>query len=47
MFLGIYSRRLREFGIRIPLEANEGAYDRFSGDAAVPGKGEILIWRPA
>jgi hypothetical protein len=21
-----------------------GAYERFSGDAGVPGKGEILIW---
>jgi formylmethanofuran dehydrogenase subunit C len=46
-FLGIYTRRLREFGINIPLAASEGTYDRFSGDSAVPGKGEVLVWRPA
>lgn len=44
-FLGIYTRRLRDLGVSIPCGSNEGAYDRFSGDAAVPGKGEILIWR--
>jgi formylmethanofuran dehydrogenase subunit C len=45
-FLGIFTRRLRDLGVNLPCAASEGAYDRFSGDAAVPGKGEILVWRP-
>ena len=30
----------------IPFDEREGAYERYTGDAAVPGKGEILIWKP-
>ena len=44
-FLGIYLRRLRDLGVRIPHAASEGSFERFSGDAAVPGKGEILVSR--
>lgn len=46
-YLGIYARRLGELGVKIPYAATDGAYDRYSGDAAVPGKGELLVWRPA
>ena len=45
-FLHLYARRLRELGVAIPHEAQDGAYQRFTGDASVPGKGEILVWRP-
>lgn len=45
-FLGVYARKLDALGFTIPVSATEGSYDRYSGDSAVPGKGEILIWRP-
>lgn len=46
VFLNIYARRLRQFGIALPYAASEGRYDCHSGDSSVPGKGEILIWQP-
>ena len=46
-FLRIYAQHLHTLGIAIPHEAQAGAYHRYTGDAAVPGKGEILIWQPA
>ena len=30
----------------LPFAERDGAYRRFIGDAAVPGRGEILIWQP-
>jgi formylmethanofuran dehydrogenase subunit C len=42
-FLRIYSRHLAGLGFDLPLA---GHYRRFTGDAAVPGKGEILQWQP-
>ena len=45
-FLRLYGRYLRGLGFTIPCEARDGAYQRYSGDAAVPGKGEILVWQP-
>jgi len=45
-FLNLYAKHLRSFGFSIPYDAQEGAYQRFTGDSAVPGKGEILIWQP-
>jgi formylmethanofuran dehydrogenase subunit C len=44
-FLRIYASHLRTLGVSIPTDAREGAYQRFTGDGSVPGKGEILIWR--
>jgi formylmethanofuran dehydrogenase subunit C len=44
-FLRVYSRSLRAVGFNIPYEDPEGAYQRFTGDNAVPGKGEVLVWR--
>jgi formylmethanofuran dehydrogenase subunit C len=41
-FLPLYARRLA--GLGLPLPAG-GTYRRFAGDAAVPGKGEILVWQ--
>jgi formylmethanofuran dehydrogenase subunit C len=31
----------------IPFDAREGGYQRYTGDTCVPGKGEILVWKPA
>jgi formylmethanofuran dehydrogenase subunit C len=45
-FLRLYARHLQTLGFAIPSEPRDGAYQRFTGDAAVPGKGEILVWRP-
>ena len=43
MFLNLYAKHLAPLGIILPLT---GRYQRFNGDASVPGKGEILIWQP-
>jgi formylmethanofuran dehydrogenase subunit C len=45
VFLNLYAKHLRGLGISIPCAAQDGAYQRFSGDGCVPGKGEILVWR--
>lgn len=45
-FLRLVARYLAQLGITIPFEPQEGCYDLFSGDASVPGKGEIFLWRP-
>lgn len=45
-FLRLYARSLQAFGFGIPVEPREGSYRRYTGDSAVPGKGEILIWQP-
>lgn len=43
MFLRVYARFLEPHGFVLPVAG--GAYRRFSGDTAVPGKGEILMWQ--
>ncbi len=45
-FLRLYAKHLAPQGFTIPCDEGDGAYQRYTGDAAVPGKGEILIWRP-
>jgi formylmethanofuran dehydrogenase subunit C len=45
-FLGFYARHLKALGFSVPFDPRQGAYRRFTGDTAVPGKGEILIWQP-
>jgi formylmethanofuran dehydrogenase subunit C len=45
-FLRLYARHLHALGFSIPCAARDGAYRRYTGDAAVPGKGEILLWQP-
>jgi formylmethanofuran dehydrogenase subunit C len=45
-FLRLYARHLGTLGFSIPHEDQDGAYQRYTGDASVPGKGEILIWKP-
>lgn len=45
-FLRLYARHLSALGFGIPPGAEEGAYQRYTGDASVPGRGEILVWEP-
>jgi formylmethanofuran dehydrogenase subunit C len=44
-FLRLYARQLGPFGFSIPYAVHDGAYRRYTGDAAVPGKGELLLWQ--
>jgi formylmethanofuran dehydrogenase subunit C len=46
VFLRLYAKSLLTMGFSIPVEEANGAYRRYTGDTAVPGKGEILIWQP-
>lgn len=41
--LGVYTKFLRRIGVATPFETT-GTWLRYSGDTAVPGKGEIFIW---
>jgi formylmethanofuran dehydrogenase subunit C len=45
-FLRLYAKHLSTLGFTIPYEEQDGGYQRYTGDAAVPGKGELLIWKP-
>ena len=45
-FVRIYARSLQTVGFAIPFAPTDGAYRRYTGDTAVPGKGEILVWQP-
>lgn len=45
-FLRLYARHLARYDITLPCDPADGHYARFSGDAAIPGKGEILVWTP-
>jgi formylmethanofuran dehydrogenase subunit C len=45
-FVRLYAKHLRALGVAIPVEERDGAYQRFTGDTSVPGKGEILVWQP-
>ncbi|MCA9059430.1 MAG: formylmethanofuran dehydrogenase subunit C [Planctomycetaceae bacterium] len=45
--LNLLSRYLQQFGVSLPFRAEDGVWQRYSGDIAIPGKGEILVWNPA
>jgi formylmethanofuran dehydrogenase subunit C len=45
-FLRLYARHLATLGVTLPYDECEGRYQRYTGDASVPGKGEILVWQP-
>ncbi|MFN0051942.1 MAG: formylmethanofuran dehydrogenase subunit C [Planctomycetales bacterium] len=46
-FVRVYARHLQAtLGWSLPHDPSEGTYDRYSGDTSVPGKGELLVWRP-
>ena len=42
-FLRLYAKHLALLGFLLPLD---GSYQRYTGDAAVPGKGEVLVGAP-
>ena len=44
-FLTLYASYLSGFGIELPHAASAGHYKIYSGDASVPGRGEILTWK--
>jgi len=46
VFLRLYAKHLATLGVMLPPADGRGAYLRYNGDAAVPGRGEILIWSP-
>jgi formylmethanofuran dehydrogenase subunit C len=46
-FVRLYAKHLERLGFTIPVELHAGVYERYTGDTSVPGKGEILVWRPA
>ena len=46
-FLSLYARRLQTLGFALPHEAGEGVYRRYTGDTAMPGRGELLLWQAA
>ena len=46
VILRLYARHLSALGIGLPHDEKDGAYRRYTGDAAVPGRGEILVWEP-
>lgn len=46
-FLRIYAKHLQPLGFSIPFDGQTGSYQRYAGDTSVPGKGEILVWKPA
>ena len=46
-FLRLYAKHLATLGVALPISEQDGAYQRYSGDSSVPGKGEILVWQPA
>jgi len=45
-FMTMYSKHLHGLGFAVPCDSGQGMYRRYNGDAAVPGKGEILVWEP-
>jgi formylmethanofuran dehydrogenase subunit C len=45
-FLRLYAKSLQGMGFAIPHEDEAGAFQRYTGDTSVPGKGEILVWQP-
>ena len=45
-FLRVYARHLKALNCSVPCASPDGSYQRFIGDSAVPGKGEILVWQP-
>jgi formylmethanofuran dehydrogenase subunit C len=46
-FVPLVAKYLTAWGRTIPFDAREGSYQRYTGDTCVPGRGEILVWKPA
>lgn len=45
-FLRLLAKHLARVGFTLPCDDRDGIYERYNGDASVPGKGELFIWRP-
>jgi formylmethanofuran dehydrogenase subunit C len=45
-FMGVYAKHLATLGVTVPYDVRDGAYQRYTGDTSVIGKGEILVWAP-
>jgi formylmethanofuran dehydrogenase subunit C len=45
-FLRLYATHLETLGFTIACDEQRGAFRRYTGDNAVPGKGEIFVWEP-
>jgi formylmethanofuran dehydrogenase subunit C len=45
-FMRLYAKHLGALGFTLPYDAGDGSYQRYIGDASVPGRGEILVWQP-
>jgi formylmethanofuran dehydrogenase subunit C len=45
-FMGLYAKHLATLGVTVPYAAKDGAYQRYTGDTSVIGRGEILVWNP-
>jgi len=45
-FLRLYTKHLATLGMSFRHEVQDGLYERYTGDTSVPGKGEILVWKP-
>jgi formylmethanofuran dehydrogenase subunit C len=45
-FLRLITRQLARAGFAPGFEEGKGVFERYTGDSSVPGKGEILIFRP-
>ena len=46
VILNSFAAHLRNLGVDLPYLDSDGAYDLYLGDSSVPGKGELLVWRP-
>lgn len=44
-FVPVLARQLKPLGIDLPYRLDQGAYQLYTGDSAVPGSGEILVWQ--
>ena len=45
IFIRTFLPKLKNYGLPIKKEHTEGLYDRYCGDVAALGKGEILVWK--
>jgi formylmethanofuran dehydrogenase subunit C len=43
-FLRLYAKQLARSGLVLPFDEADGSYRRYTGDASVLGRGEILVW---
>lgn len=45
-FVSLYLKELQRFGFPVPTGAFAGSFERFNGDLATGGQGELLVHRP-